>query len=55
MADTRIDPNTGAISFSLTPQERREKDFQKRVKKLEKEVQELKGEIRELKDIINNK
>ena len=26
MADTIVDPNTGAVSISLTPQEKREKD-----------------------------
>ena len=51
MADTVVDPNTGAISISLTPQEKREKDYQKKVRKLEKEVIELKKEVHDL----NNK
>ena len=45
MADTIVDPNTGAVSISLTPQEKREKDYQKRVRKLEHEVSELKEKI----------
>ena len=45
MADTVVDPNTGAIAISLTPQEKREKDYQKKVRKLEKEVIELKKEV----------
>ena len=48
MAETVVDPNTGAIAISLTPQEKREKDYQKKVRKLEKEVIELKKEVHDL-------
>ena len=58
MADTIVDPNTGAVSISLTPQEKREKDYQKRVRKLENEVSELKEKINclesKLEDLLHN-
>lgn len=52
MADTRVDTSTGFVSITLTPQEQKEKDYQRRVKNLEKELQEVKSELKNLQELI---
>lgn len=54
MADTVVDPDTGAIAISLTAQEKREKNYQKKVRELEKEVIELKKEVHDLNNRLES-